>query len=146
MIKAVLFSIHLIATFTKSPLDIEESYLEFIEAFKRQDLTTVLFYLDYSKAASMLLGTDLLQGQEIKEYYTSTFNSLSKVDDLEVSNIKITMLTKSTAILHCQFKELLTTTNGNKHYYEGAAMYYFEKRGQTWKITHSAGAVKCPLS
>ncbi len=144
MIKAILVSLQLIITFDPEALNIEKTYLEFVEAFRQQDLTTLLSYLEYRKSSSMLLGTQLLQGEEIKQYYQNTFSNLAHVDNLNVSNIQISVLTKSTAILHCQFTELLTTNDGDKLYYEGAAMYYFEKRGNTWKITNSAGTVKCP--
>lgn len=128
---------------SKDQKKIKQVYEGFTAAFKQMDVDVLMSYIDYSNNATMLLGTSLLKGDEIRQYYNSTISNLEKVDELDISNIVVTALSKKAALLHCDFKEMLSLKNGEKHYYEGAAMYYFEKEGQNWIIKHSSGSVKC---
>lgn len=143
MVNTFYILIHLLPILQSEQSRIEQTYMAFVEAFKRQDLEAVLFYVDHNNSSTMLLGTQLLHGEEIKQYYKTTLSNLAQVERLDISDINISILSASSAILHCNFHEWLTTSDGDQHYYEGAAMYYFEKRRNHWKIIHSSGAVKC---
>ncbi|GAB4248262.1 MAG: hypothetical protein Tsb0034_27610 [Ekhidna sp.] len=102
---------------------IREVMNEFTDAFKQKDLASILEIMDYTEGATMLLGTRLLKGTEIKEYYQQTIDGLKKVDGINIDDINITQIDAHSALFHCSFEESLTLKDNRSLHYEGAITF-----------------------
>lgn len=125
----------------KESIRVNFNYL--VDASKSLDFDRYLEFIDKELFSGLNADGTVFHGrEELDKTYRPGFSMVEKIESLEFTNVKITVINKTTAILVNEYSECTLMKNGEKYSSEGGGCQVWSLRSNSWKLVSISSSTK----
>lgn len=126
--------------------EVLDSFQGLVEASKSLDANRYFQYFDKEKFTGLNSdGRVWLSMERLEKMIRPGFSQIDKIVALEFSNVKVTVINPTTAILVNEYRETILLKNGTIVKQSGGGAQVWSKSGNAWKLV-SFSASEAPIS